>query len=558
MADAAHMSPMLLALVLSALPDAITPPDDEDKWGDPTQWLLFGERIWPDWELQDCLGLALPLATFWRSCELGNTRFDLITNGVASACYGNPMTRLVDVIGLFGDPETSIIGSYERDVETYADAPGGSPDFSTWLYGKFGPALISYVGQFVTPTFVREFFSDPWEHSYNRVYETDPAGRLTEEGTFGRTQRTDYLDAQIRKATRNNPVMGWLLNWTMPLTGATTGYMEGDMPYTQIPEEAQVEASAYYSINDENGDPLPYEVQEQRIAEVITVLMAWDDMEELYQSGFYLDYDTRDAVGDTIWDVCTSLTNQYYEMIENGELDYYYLGDGDFATGQARAQAITNAYYDELNFWKSLYYDKLQSEPLRRGMTMYRRYKTSYATDDDGEVYATGFRTSNGFLRSLLPVMTAPDSLDRTNETAGYENDFQTVSAVTGLPVGSRALVPVETEGIDYVEFEDHAASGDGTGYSKRWNGDDVSSGDGGDDDGRPGSRYPTYGYRRRGGGGGGGGGYSPNIYSRVPNLYAPSARTMYAERVYGPNYDYLRPNFETKGSREAYKRSDI
>ena len=560
MADAAHMAPTLLGLLLASIPSALTPPDDEDKWGDPTQWLIFGERIWPDWELQDCLGLALPLATFWKSCALGNTRFDLITNGVASACYGNPMTRLVDVIGLFGDPETSIIGSYEQDVETYADAPGGSPDFSTWIYGKFGPALISYAGQFVTPTFVREFFSDPWEHSYNRVYETDPAGRLTEEGTFGRTQRTDYLDAQIRKATRNNPIMGWLLNWTMPLTGATTGYMEGNMPYTQIPEEAQVEASAYYSINDENGDPLPYEVQEQRIAEVITVLMAWDDMEELYQSGFYLDYDTRDAVGDTIWDVCTSLTNQYYEMIENGELDYYYLGDGDFATGQARAQEITNAYYDELNFWKSLYYDKLQSEPLRRGMTMYRRYKTSYATDDNGDVYATGFRTSNGFLRSLLPVMTAPDSLHRTNETAGYEGDFQTVSAVTGLPVGSRALVPVETEGIDYVEFEDHAASGDGTGYSKRWNGDDATSG--GDDDGfgggRYGGRYPTYGYRRRGGGGGGGGGYSPNIYSRVPNLYAPSARTMYAERVYGPNYDYLRPNFETKGSREAYKRSDI
>ena len=189
-------------------------------------------------------------------------------------------------------------------------------------------------------------------------------------------------------------------------------------------------------------------------------------------------------------------------------------------------------------------------------MTMYRRYKTSYATDDNDEVYATGFRTSNGLFRSLLPVMTAPDSLDRANETAGYEGDFQTVSAVTGLPVGSRALVPVETEGIDYVEFEDHAASGDGTGYSKRWNGDDATSG--GDDDGdRPGSRYPTYG-RRRGGGGGGGGGYSPNIYSRLPNVYAPSARTMYAERVYGPNYDYLRPNFETKGSREAYKRSDI
>ena len=53
-------------------------------------------------------------------------------------------------------------------------------------------------------------------------------------------------------------------------------------------------------------------------------------------------------------------------------------------------------------------------------------------------------------------------------------------------------------------------------------------------------------------------GGYSPNLYSRLPSVNMPYAGNMYAERLYDPNYDYLRPNFETKGSREAYKRSDI
>jgi hypothetical protein len=30
------------------------------------------------------------------------------------------------------------------------------------------------------------------------------------------------------------------------------------------------------------------------------------------------------------------------------------------------------------------------------------------------------------------------------------------------------------------------------------------------------------------------------------------------AKKIYDPTLDYLRPDFETKGSREAYRRSDF
>ena len=553
MNDVCHMAPTIVALVLSAIPGVIFPPEDEDKWGNPEEWLFLGMRIYTDWELEDIMGMALPWAAFFKSCSLGKPRVDILVNGLASQLYNNPIAKMNDVVAMFGDGEGSLLTSYESDVETFEDARGGSPSWSDWLSGKFEAGALSYVGQFITPAFMKEFFDDTYEHSYKRVYETDTTGALTAEGEYGRTMLTDYRDAQIRKVTRNNPILGWIMNWANQ--DATTGYLETQMPLVEYYDPIQMENMRMLSINNEDGSPKPYDQQEEVIAEIITILQQTDDMEMLADTGFFLDYDTRYAVGDTIWDICTELTRQYNEMLINGELDYYVLGNGDFNVGQAKATEIKQAYYDELNYWKSIYYDKLESEPLRRSMVIYNRYKTSYAQDDNGEYYATGYYTHTGVFGSLLPIRMAPGTVNSAESTMGYSGDFMTPSAaVPGASTGERALIPAEEGYWDIVDFEAHAASGDGTGYSQRWNGSD--SGD--DTDG--GSGYPSYGYRSYGysRGSGGSGGYTPNIYSRLPNNYMPTARTMYAERTYSPNYDYLRPNFETKGSREAYKRSDI
>ena len=70
---------------------------------------------------------------------------------------------------------------------------------------------------------------------------------------------------------------------------------------------------------------------------------------------------------------------------------------------------------------------------------------------------------------------------------------------------------------------------------------------------------YPrsTYSYSGRRGGGGGSS-YSPRIYSNTPSLNAGRAATMYTKIPYSARATYLNPGFETKGSREAYKRQDI
>lgn len=565
--DALHMAPAVIAMILGMIPGLVEPPEDEDKRGNPDEWLIMGKRIGDDWLLSDTLGLAMPLVCFFSSLRTGDVRFDLLWNGLVQTCYNNPMLRAGSVIGMFADPESAFDDfeeQFESDQETYANAPGGSPDMATWVAGRLASSSVSWASQFVTPSFVRNLLTGspavPYEVAYRYVEATDERGNVIMDPDTGQPQyqETSYLDAQIRRVTRNQPVMGLFADlWSGAWISGNTGYTAWEMPRTVYYDDAQLECMQALSVNDENGNPLPVDQQQERVMAVLAVLMANDDMEELAATGFYIDYDTRMLVSDTIHDIIQQMRNTYSEMTESGALDYYALGNGDFESGRAMAEQIKQDYYAELNFWNSLYYDKLWSEPLSRTLTTYNRYNTTYAQDDNGEWYATGIYRG---LPSNPLFHIAPGSIDDPGGTAGYENDWKSVSAVTGQPMDQRALIPTEAGYLDTPDI-DSLGDPDNDGWSSSWPGYSYSRSTDGDGDGTGGYGYGGSGggyRRRRSGGGGGGGGYSPNIYSRLPNVYAPSARTMYAERVYGPNYDYLRPNFETKGSREAYKRSDI
>lgn len=561
--DAMHMAPAILALVVGMIPGLLEPPEDENKRGNPDEWTILGARIGDDWLISDIMGLGVPLATFFASVRTGDVRFDLVWNGMTQALYSNPVMKASTAIEMLLDPESSfhdLEDRFAQDQEDYADAPGGSPDPLTWLSGQMAGGTVSYLSQFVTPSFVRDLLTSyplqQYERSYKLVEQTDERGQVIIDPDTGLPayQETNYIDAQIRRVTRNQPVMGMLADifsgaW---LTGGT-GYTGFEMPRTVYYDDAQLESMRMLSVNDENGNPLPADQQQEKVLAVLSVLMANDDMEALAASGFYIDYDTRMMVSDTIHDILNQMSLTYSEMRETGQLDYYYLGNGDFNTGQAIAEQIKQNYYAERDFWNSLYYDKLWSEPLATRLTTYNRYNTTYALDDDGNVYATGQ------YRSINPLFWhAPGTTADGTPTAGWENDWNSVSAVTGQAMDQRALIPTEAGRLDVPDI-DSLGDDSNDGWSDSWPGYAYSRSTDGDGD-DSGFGYPGRGggYRRRSGGGGGGGGYSPNIYSRLPNVYAPSAKTMYAERVYGPNYDYLRPNFETKGSREAYKRSDI
>ena len=555
--DITHLGASATAAVLIGMSGGIEPPDDEDKWGNIDEWTICGLRVKANWWMEDILGIALPLAAFQKSVMMGKPRIDIVTNGILQACYSNPVIRLSDACGIFADPEGRFVTDYEEDVEKYKEAKGGSPGWLEWIEGNGIQTGLSWVSQFFTPSIVKELYnnSQQWAASYANIFEENPAGGLSEKGAQGKTEKTTYLDAMVRRATRRNPFLGLIMDVLSP---SSTGYMWHEMPNVIYRDQAQIDSMKYWSVkglSDTEADA--------KLMEIIATMQRYDDMEELYKTGFFLDYETKAALSQTIWDTVHELDTQYSQLQASGQMDYYTLGDGDWAAGQAKAAEIKQYYKDQKKYWSDFYYDKIKSPAMSRPMVQYRMYNTTWEKDAKGEYYATGYRPN-----SFLPFVVAPGRLSDPEGTAGYENDWKTVSAVTGDPMAPRALVPVEQGREDWPDLKDWSSDKDGNGYSDRTNNRANSPADGGS--GSQGSRkrrsggYGRRGYGRRGGGGGyrsgGGGGSSksPSIYSRfdAPNMNSP--RLANQTNLSDPRYDYLRPEFETKGSREAYRRSDI
>ena len=111
---------------------------------------------------------------------------------------------------------------------------------------------------------------------------------------------------------------------------------------------------------------------------------------------------------------------------------------------------------------------------------------------------------------------------------------------------GMRVLVPVDEEYFRTPDFDELGGNGDGTGYSKRTT-----------------SRGGNGGGYSGGGRSYGGGGYTPTIntpYGRGSSMSYPVRPSSGGRPVSSVDLQtmYLRPMFETKGSRQAYRREDI
>jgi hypothetical protein len=290
-------------------------------------------------------------------------------------------------------------------------------------------------------------------------------------------------------------------------------------------------------------------------------------MKQLIQSGFMLDNDTKQYVSQYIWDQIASLNTEYYNMEKQGMLDYYVLGNGDFNTGREIGMEIKQAHYDMVNYWKSLYYDKLWSDEMRAGVAQYRRNNTTYLQDANGNWYATGFTPT-----PFMPFMIGdePTEGDGWKPVLGADENWETQSIVTGNRTGERSLVPIEIGYVETPNIESWSIDGTDTGHSAAYKDSSNSATTNATTTtkttstrgGYGGGGYGGYGFRRFGGGGRRGyssSGGSPNIYApSVGALRGTPSRIMNTDRIQEENLDYLRPDFETKGSREAYRRSDI
>lgn len=549
MVDCAKLGTTAVMSILVGVSGLLQPPDDEDKWGNPDEWLIAGYRIGESWWLQDILGIAMPCAVFMKSAMLGKMNTNILFNGIANCCYSNPVIKVSDAIGFVLDPEGSFFSDYELAKERYADAPGGAPGLMDYLGSNAASFGLSWTTQFFTPSFAREFYNNmqEYEHSYNRVYSTSAAGKLNEKGVYGTTKKTSYADAMIRRATRKNPVLGWVLDMVLQPEG--TGYMASEMPFTIYYDDAMLANAEAISVKDLNETE-----KYQRCMEIYNYMRSFKSVDDLKETGFFLDYETRYALSEFIWDTYHQIDEEWQNLGAQGLLSYTVLGEGNFDLGKQRFYEMQEAKENLKQDVNDFYYKWIKNSYLSDSMVVYRRYNTTYARDDNGEIYATGMRP-----QGVLPFLTAPGTATEPEGTAGYENDFMSVSAVTGQPMSQRALVPVEVP-VEWYDLSYFSENHDGSGYSSTFK-DKYSKPT---TSGTATSSTPSSGgsgYGGSGGGGGGrsgGGGSSPNIYYHPQSVQSPNATVGRRTTREKADLDYLRPNFETKGSREAYKRSDI
>ena len=603
--DAMHFGAFGMLCILAGLPGAVEPPEDEKKWGNYKEWLILQHRVGEAWWVEDIFGIVAPAACFWKSVQLGKPRFDLIFNGIGDICYNNPMIKISDAMTFAMDPFEELETDYEMMAEKYGKSPDGKPGFMDYISSNFTTFGLSYASQFFTPTFLKTVtnWATPYELDYKNVYKENVRGVLTEKGASGEDLvRTSYDDAMLRRLTRRNPALALIMDLTHPGSTSYSGIdaiagISGKMPmpYTRYLDQHQYDAMKAWSIQG-----MSEQDAQAKTMQILSILMEYqDDLDALTATGFYLDYPTKQAVSSMIWDTYYQLDKEWQEFQKSDYSDYKVLGNGDWNAGKALHNELYGIYQDNKRAINDFYYKVMKSKDLSQPITEYRRYNTTYAQDDDGNWYATGFHP-----QGAAPFVTAPGTLTDPEGTAGYENDFVTVSAVTGQPLENmRALVPAnEGEYLEWPDLKEWADNGDGEGYSKvyqQWYGNGAKTTDGlmpgtsalGSALGSLGidvtklsesksAKTPSYGGKgggggRRGGGGGGGGGR--RYGSGVPNAYAPSvsaptaayvpksglskvniSRTMSNDRLIKPDEQYLRPDFETKGSREAYKRSDI
>lgn len=573
MSDMLHFTvPIMVSLVgMLIAAGVIEPPDDENKKVNFWEWLIMGKRIESEWWLVDILGPVLPMACFMHELtQNGNINPNILINGFADILSANPLIKVADLVDtvFYAD---SFEQALDNQSISYIEASGEAPNSLEVAQGLLANWSITTLGRITTPSFLREWARTyhPFEKSYKRIWQADVGEVDPDQGEIGKTDKVGYVDAMIRKATKDNPLIAGIGDFFNPTStslfnGGNQLLGKKPMPNTTYYDYIQLMWSKKYSVNNEDGTEKTEEEKLQVAQQVIATLQQYS-LDELKEYGFMIDTDTRLYVTSIIRQASDEADAMYKQWYATADADNYVLGAGDFNAGKAMNQEIREAFDKWKNsLWKDLYYGKLNDEYFTNGVQKYYRENTDYARDAKGDIYATGFRKN---WMSLLPVREAEGTRTNPGSTAGYEGDWSSLSAINEKPLGERALVPIpkngkisstSSQGTDKIDTSGHSKgnSYEISGINKLL-GVDLESllpVTGATSSSKSGSRR----YGSRGGGGGGGGSSAPNIYSRYSNVNGGSPRTSGSANMRDASLDYLRPNFETKGSREASRRSDF
>jgi hypothetical protein len=505
--------------------------DDEDKDANSDEYAELGVPLTTTWWANDMVGPSLYVAQYLLE---GNP--NVIFKNLGNMMLSNPAMK----VSQLWETLTDVSDAAQTDWDELTIEPiderwlDGTPEPPDVIASNIGIWLLNYANQFITPAMIRwiqetgEGYTDATlEHTSGKVFVKDANGEVQVD-KYGRpkTQKISYKEHRLRAFTKNRPAMAWIMNKVMGVNRdlTLTGYSEDEMPLSVRYDPEMMSIFEALEIPEEASDA----EKDNIYSKVIDILDSTENMSEITDADIVIPYDTKQYIADRIMTEINDWKAAWEVWAGEFGGDFTALGNGDFEAGNKiyRDAKLRMQQYQTL-LWAR--FNKIKSPELISFPTAYNRYKTTYAEDNNGDLYATGIIPGETY----LPFMPVRDATSYDRQTTDLDGEL----------MGERALAILPTQQPNvYLQDSGDETSAAAAQYAEALG---LSTGSSG---------YSSY--RRSGGGGGGGG--SPNIYSNLPSTNYDRASTAYMDRPYDTKFDYLRPSVETKGSRDAYKREDI
>ena len=572
------------------------------------------------WFMDDLSGVGLPLGTALAVAQSGGwtneskrEAADVFLNAIADFNDGTALFDAIHLFNNFDDEVADALGMKETWLSpTLDERRQTSVELMFWkLMGDMTPTIAKQLFPWSRDFLFRE---DYFRRNASKVYDT-PKYTMDEAKADYRTKSvTDYKEYMYRREAQNNPMMAVILDMFRGAgfmsdnkdRSAKTGYMFTEQPILTKAADKYKSAFERFQVNPNELTPDELEVYKnspeefwRSHAETVcqTITSEYPTLSDAMNDGFMLDPNTRTACQEYCYYMINVGIPKWLEEQKDEIRDSLGLANGAYIpqdqydiinetanSEKARYRTLLNNYFENDDIpWRIPSYAVLDSD-------MGTRY-----LDDNGNAAVQSFMAGLSNIVSDSLGLVTGGMLDLGHRTpATQEDNYLYGNIPNSLPVYSPNRMPLiplpddnpypELRGMERFEptmpdsfktYYDPEQASSMLGFnatSKTKPKDDTSTTakptSGGVYGGSYGRSYYSGGggsYRSGGGSYRSGGGtssrsssYNPKIYSNARNVNSDRASGMQVKQPYKATNTYLRPNFYTKGSREAYKRSDV
>ena len=580
------------------------------------------EAIKLNWWMRDVPGFMAPLgvaAAAYGKTKDANLAWKIFIDGCQDTMDGTTIMDMVDIIMNF-DREVVDAQNVAYDKDN-AESPDGIEFYTTQALTWGTRKLVELVeARPIRSLYNESYFlgGDNLAHSKSRRFTSDPTDDPTATEQVGWSEqqwrRTAY-DSPLMGAFLNFINGVWLDDGTQK-----TGYTKYEMPLIEQVDSLNLTWSEELSLEPDDPDDRKQEVVNNVISIMQTYDgnardIAADGIVIPYEARNFTDQYIKARI-NMLWSDYYDRVNTVGEFSNNG-LSYYENQRRKNEFYNKTYEQVT--YWNNL-LDNTLWEDSIPYSPYvyNRWET---DYETRYVWKDSGEpatrsdylnpmvnhnvevvYYASGDHKSS--IVPFLQVDNPWNTYDAQTPVAWYDPEYTNMEDLERLYAnmvdeeGNPITVPSgANEGMtpwEVITGNGAVLQGDGSNWDQipvfgqrahvaeskpyedketvaydaadLWTGDIGDAGLYKDSDSFKSNSNPSYGTNSYWGGyssgrsySSGGSGYNPKIYSNPAySLSSDKPSTMYSKIPNSTYFDYIRPDFQTQGSRYAYSRSEI